>query len=156
MDNITPHNQYKILGYEITNDKDYLNSYFGITPEINRLIEKIAYNLVHGETISIKRLTNLCLKYPNIPHFKNYLSTAYNDSGNSNKAIEVNHWLIKEHSDYLFGKLNLAAEYYEMENNIMLYLIADELRSGRFSIGDLFIFRFLIGWLTGFGGAIGT
>jgi ATP-binding cassette subfamily B protein len=39
---------------------------------------------------------------------------------------------------------------------IMFYLIADELRSGRFSIGDLFIFTFLIGWLTGFVGAIGT
>jgi tetratricopeptide (TPR) repeat protein len=40
---------------------------------------------------------------------------AYSNSGDDNKAVEVNHWLIREHPDYLFGKLNLAAEYYLKE-----------------------------------------
>jgi hypothetical protein len=31
---------------------------------------------------------------------------------NISKAREVNHWIIKEYPDYLFGKLNLAFEYY--------------------------------------------
>lgn len=31
------------------------------------------------------------------------------------KTIEVNRWLLKDHPDYLFGKLNLAFEYYNKQ-----------------------------------------
>ena len=43
---------------------------------------------------------------------KNYLSVLYSNLGLPDKAFEVNHWIVAEHPDYLFGKLNLAAEYF--------------------------------------------
>jgi ATP-binding cassette subfamily B protein len=38
---------------------------------------------------------------------------------------------------------------------IMLILVVQELRSGKFTLGDLFLFMYLIGWLTGFVGNFG-
>ncbi len=39
---------------------------------------------------------------------------------------------------------------------IMFLLIGTELRSGNFTVGNIFLFSFLIGWLTGFVGALGN
>ena len=33
--------------------------------------------------------------------------------GNTQKAEEVNRWIVAEHPDYLFGKINLATEYWK-------------------------------------------
>ena len=38
---------------------------------------------------------------------------------------------------------------------LMAYLIIDEIRAGNFSIGDIFLFTYFIGWLTGFVGLLG-
>jgi hypothetical protein len=43
-----------------------------------------------------------------VPILKNYLSVAYNIRGNIQKSREVNEWLLGEHPDYLFAKLNQA------------------------------------------------
>ena len=39
----------------------------------------------------------------------------YNNLNLPDKSYEVNHWTVAEHPDYLFGKLNLAAEYFFKE-----------------------------------------
>ncbi|MEO5571222.1 MAG: DUF1186 domain-containing protein [Bacteroidia bacterium] len=54
---------------------------------------------------------DLIEKYPHIPQFKNQLSNCYAFIKNFKKANEANRWIVKEHPDYLFGKLNLANEY---------------------------------------------
>jgi tetratricopeptide (TPR) repeat protein len=104
--------RYKLFNYEITTDKNFMDVDFGITPDIHRLLESFYFKTAKGGGKIIKQLIGLIEQYPHVPHFKNYLMIAYCNSGNDNKAMEVNHWLIREHPDYLFGKLNLAAEYY--------------------------------------------
>jgi len=107
--------RYKSFSYEITTDPEFLNKKFGITPELFRQFETLHHKALKGDDKIIERLILLIEKYPQVPHLKNYLSVAYKNSGRMEKALEVNRWLLKEHPDYLFGKLNLAFEYYNKQ-----------------------------------------
>ncbi len=107
--------RYKLFNYEITTDKSFMDVEFGITPDLHKQFESLNYGMAKGGERIIKRLLGLIEKYPHVPHLKNFLMVAYSNTGDDKKAIEVNHWLIREHPDYLFGKLNLAAEYYLKE-----------------------------------------
>jgi hypothetical protein len=104
--------RYKSFSYEITTDPEFMNDKFGITPELFRQFETLHHKALKGGSKIIERLILLIEKYPDVPQLKNYLSVAYINNGNIEKAREVNRWIIKEHPDYLFGKLNLAFEYY--------------------------------------------
>jgi hypothetical protein len=105
-------NRYKSFSYEITTDPEFLNDKFGITPELFRQLGTLHHKAMRGGSKNIERIILAIEKYPHVPHLKNYLSVAYMNSGNIEKAREVNHWILKEHPDYLFGKLNMAFEYY--------------------------------------------
>jgi hypothetical protein len=107
--------RYKSFTYEITTDPEFLNDKFGIIPELFRQFETLHHQALKGGVKIVERLILLIEKYPQVPHLKNYLSVAYKNTGNMEKAIEVNRWLLKEHPDYLFGKLNLAFEYYNKQ-----------------------------------------
>ncbi|MEZ5032591.1 MAG: DUF1186 domain-containing protein [Saprospiraceae bacterium] len=100
------------FGYTITTDPNDLNELNGITPELLPKLEKYHLMALEGKESSIKKLLDVIQQYPQIPHFKNYLSVLYNQLNWTNKAFEVNKWIIAEHPDYLFGKLNKANEYY--------------------------------------------
>jgi len=104
--------RYKSFNYEITTDPEFLNEKHNITPELFRQFETLHHKALKGGEKIIERLIQLIEKYPHVPNLKNYLSVAYMNSNNPGKAREVNHWILKEHPDYLFGKLNLAFEYY--------------------------------------------
>jgi len=104
--------RYKSFDYEITNDPEFMNDKFGITPELSRQMSSIYYKAQKGGRKVIEKMIHLVEEYPRVPQLKNYLSAAYMNSGNIEKAREVNHWILKEHPDYLFGKLNLGFEYY--------------------------------------------
>ena len=107
--------RYKLFSYEITTDKNFMDVEFGISPDLHKQLESLYYGTAKGGEKIIKRLLGLIEKYPHVPHLKNYLMVAYSNTGDDVKAVEVNHWLIREHPDYLFGKINLAAEYYLKE-----------------------------------------
>jgi tetratricopeptide (TPR) repeat protein len=107
--------RYKKFSYEITGDPEFLNKKSGITPELFRQMEDLHHKASKGGDKNIQKLISMIEKYPKVPQLKNYLSIAYVNSGNEVKATEVNHWIIREHPDYLFGKLNLAFEYFYME-----------------------------------------
>jgi hypothetical protein len=104
--------RYKSFSYEITTDPEFMNGKFGITPGLARQLETLHYSALKGGSKIIDRLILLIEKYPDVPQLKNFLSVAYVNSNKIGKAREVNHWIIKEHPDYLFGKLNLAFEYF--------------------------------------------
>jgi tetratricopeptide (TPR) repeat protein len=73
-------------------------------------IDEIYPEVIKGKKSTIKKLHRLCKKYPNIPHFKNYLSIAYDSAGNYKKAVQVNRELLHQHPDYLFAKINQAED----------------------------------------------
>lgn len=101
--------RYKTYGYEITTDPSFQNKRYGVTPELEKLLGMLAVEChTRKDQKLIDKLTRLIIQYPDIPMLKNYLSVAYNMQGNIKKAREVNQWILTEHPDYLFAKLNYA------------------------------------------------
>jgi len=98
-----------ILGYQITTDPHFQDERFGITPELSDQLELLYIeSSKKNNKKMIEKLTKLIIKYPTVPILKNYLSIVYNDQGNFQKAQELNKWILAEHPDYLFGRLNEA------------------------------------------------
>lgn len=101
--------RYRVLGFEITTDPSFQDQRYGVTPELKKLLGTLAVEChTRKDQLLIDKLTNLIVKYPKIPMLKNYLSVAYNMRGNIQKAREVNQWIMTEHPDYLFARLNYA------------------------------------------------
>ena len=107
--------RYKEFSYEITDDPRFRYDENAMTEELREEIEEI-YPLITEKIANnkmIETIIRLIEKHPKNPQLKNFLSVAYKSRGNLSKAREVNRWVMAEHPDYLIGKLNLAAEYYE-------------------------------------------
>ena len=102
------------MGYEITHKTSFLNEKYGITPELSSRMGNL-YNQAHDKKNKniINELTDLILKFPKAAILKNFLSVAYNTKGNLAKAQEINNWILAEHPEYLYGKINHARYYLE-------------------------------------------
>ena len=119
-------NKKIISGYNITTDPNYLNKENPITPELSILLERYYKLAFGGKKSSVQKIMNAIEKYPNNPQLKNYLSVLYEQIGDTKKMYEVNRWITTEHPDYLFGKINLANEYYfKKEYNKMPEILGD-------------------------------
>jgi tetratricopeptide (TPR) repeat protein len=104
--------QFQLDGFEITKDPKFQNKKYGITSELESQFASLFSQCQHPKNNKIiEKLTELIVKYPAVPILKNYLSTVYNNLGNYKKAQEVNEWILKEHPDYLFARLNKANDY---------------------------------------------
>ena len=102
----------KFLGYSITTDPSVLDLQHGRTPELENQLERMHHIALKGKRQGLKILHRMIEKHPRSPQLKNYLSVWYNSIGNLKKAQEVNHWIIKEHPNYFFAKVNLALIHY--------------------------------------------
>lgn len=101
-------------GYSITTNPQFQNKRYGITPELDKQLGMLAIECQNKNNKKmISKITGLIIQYPKVPLLKNFLSVAYSVQGNHEKAIEVNNWLITEHPDYLFAKINSAYQYIE-------------------------------------------
>ena len=103
------------LNYTITTDSDFLNEQNAITPELSGKLESFHKLAIRGKKSSVKKILDAIEKYPNNPQLKNYLSVLYSQLGETQKLYDVNKWIIEEHPNYLFGKLNMANEYFSKE-----------------------------------------
>jgi tetratricopeptide (TPR) repeat protein len=109
--------RFKTYEYQITTDPKFQNEDFGITPELERQLESLAIGCRDRMNKKIiDKLTQLIIQYPTVPMLKNYLSVAYDVQGNHKKAMEVNNWIIAEHPDYLWAKINQANFWIEEKN----------------------------------------
>lgn len=107
--------EYNIVEYDITTDENFMRELYPVPYELEAQLENLYMLAIKGKKSGIKKLTNYILKYPRVPALKNYLSVLYNSLNRPDKAYEVNHWIVAEHPEYLFGKLNLATEYFFKE-----------------------------------------
>jgi SEC-C motif-containing protein len=103
----------RIYNYAITGEPKECDHDEHYSREIEKLLDRSYRQIQKKKHSNPQWLLKLIEKYPRVPAFKNYLTVFYTIKGERGKAHEANHWLIKEHPDYLFGKLNLAAEYLE-------------------------------------------
>ncbi|MBA3283509.1 MAG: hypothetical protein H0U27_00425, partial [Nitrosopumilus sp.] len=97
-------NKFSVSGFQITTDPQFQNKRYGITRELEKQFVRL-YNETQDKSNKkiINKLTQLIIEYPTVPILKNYLSIAYNVQGRYEKALEVNHWILSEHPDYLFA-----------------------------------------------------
>jgi len=107
--------KYKEWGYEITDDPELMRELFPVPWELDIQLDDLYKIALNGKKSGIKKLTRLILKYPKVPALKNYLSVLYINLDQQEKSYEVNHWIVAEHPNYLFGKINMAAEYFLKE-----------------------------------------
>lgn len=108
--------RFKKFGYYITTDPQFQDEKYGVDNKLRFQLERIGRKaLDKNNTQIIGELTDLIVKYPLNPVLKNYLSVAYNVRGNYEKATEINRWILAEHPDYLFARLNEANDYINRE-----------------------------------------
>ncbi|SHI95072.1 SEC-C motif-containing protein [Arenibacter nanhaiticus] len=100
------------IGYNITTDPTFLDKQNAITLELSRKLERFHKLAVEGKRSSVQKLLDAIDQYPDNPQLKNYLSVLYGLLNETEKMYDTNKWIIAEHPNYLFGKLNLAHEYY--------------------------------------------
>ncbi len=103
------------LDYNITTEPIYLHEQNSFGPDLIRDFELYHRLSLEGKRSSVKKIKDAIEQYPNHPQFKNYLYVLYSRLKEKKKMFEVNRWIIEEHPNYLFGKLNLATEFYQKE-----------------------------------------
>lgn len=99
-------------GYNLTDDPDFLDRQNHMTTYLKDQIKDLYFDIHKGNKTVIPLILKLIQKFPQNPQLKNCLSIAYNNTGEIEKCEEVNRWVMKEHPDYLFGVLNIAATYF--------------------------------------------
>ncbi len=102
---------YEFFEYEVEGDVSKTDVSPRIPENILAILMDTHQKVKQKKNGVIKELHHLIEKYPWVPQFKNQLGTLYQLQNNIEKANEVNHWLVREHPDYLFGKINLAMEH---------------------------------------------
>lgn len=95
------------LGYNVSYDSLDQHS-----PEVERKIDKFHSALMEERLFSVKDLEKCCHSHPNTPDFKNILAIAYHQREQKAKFKEVVDWMIKDHPDYFYGKVNLVQYYF--------------------------------------------
>ena len=105
----------KVDGYNLTDDSVFMDRQNHMTPYLKTRIQDLYFDIHKGNKSVIPIILKLIAKFPKNPQLKNCLSIAYNNVGEIEKSEEVNRWVLKEHPDYLFGRLNIAAAYFHRE-----------------------------------------
>lgn len=104
--------EFETYGYHITSDPSFMDEQNAMTKELEKHLDKLLDIALKGKESGIKKFHKLIEQNPRNPQLKNYLSVLYMSIGDAEKSKEVNHWIVAEHPNYLFGKINLAFEHY--------------------------------------------
>lgn len=104
---------YREYKYTITNNFADLGPDYNFSGELMDILDEYGHKVFNeGKNAElIPELVSLIVKYPYAAVLKNYLSMAYFNSGQVDKAVEVNDWILKEHPEYLYGRVNRAFEF---------------------------------------------
>lgn len=104
-------NDVKFLEYTLTTNIYSADVPMHIPEEVLPVVEEAYLKVISKDKSIITKLLYWVEKYPDIPQFKNYLSTYYSLHGNTEKAAEINNRLLEQFPGYLFARLNIAVFY---------------------------------------------
>lgn len=108
-------NHIVICGYTITADPSFQDERVGVTPWLKEQMERLFLESSNKKNRKIiGELKDLIVQFPDTPQLKNYLTAAYFVRNKFEESSKVNLEILKAHPDYLFGKINLAYEYFGM------------------------------------------
>ncbi|GJM32401.1 MAG: hypothetical protein DHS20C18_14020 [Saprospiraceae bacterium] len=104
-----------MLNIKLTNDPFQAGYREHYTEEIQRKLEDTIHQLEKDKPQLLSKLLKLVKKYPRLPDFKDLLAAYYVAHDQIDKAITINHRIIKEHPNYVYAKINLAKIYLDVE-----------------------------------------
>ena len=100
---------FSVDGYTLTDDHQFINQVFDLTPEISVLINQLGLECQQKVNDRlVKKIQSTIQKYPHIPQFRNYLAVAYSVSSKQDKAYEAVQKTMVDFPNYLYAKLNAA------------------------------------------------
>lgn len=103
---------YTINGYNITTDPEMNRERYGITPQLQKHIDKLYFECKERKNKKvIGKIKQLIGQYPGVPQLKNFLTIAYLTQGRIDLVEETNKQILEEHPDYIFAQLNMANLY---------------------------------------------
>lgn len=124
----------ELINFKISTNDQLLDKQNHITPYISNVLVKLYVELPKRKKKTLDKLLKYINQFPEVPIFKNYLTSYYAINDNIKKARECNLWLLKEHPDYLFGKINYAFTLIEEEK----YEEAKQLLGANLMLTDLY------------------
>jgi tetratricopeptide (TPR) repeat protein len=143
----------QLVEYEITSEPMLDRWYKHLPEHLKDAMDRLHSEAQRHPQKAIPELVDLIQKYPNIPMLYNFLSVAYSQAGDREKAKEVVLENYRRNPDYLFARLNYAeicrlegdyeqiAEIFEYKFDLKL-LYPDR---KRFHISEVASFMGLIG-----------
>ena len=99
------------FGFNIS-PQPFFDSRYNIDERAKKLLEETFYLVTKKKKGLEEKLIKYVEEYPEIPHFKNRLTSYYQLLRQFDKVKEVNEITLRLHPEYLFGKINAALEYY--------------------------------------------
>ena len=95
--------------FTISYDADFISKIYDTTPAQEKFLKEIV-NRIHGkiDKAFIRKIDKLCKENPNLPQLRNYLTVAYKEIGQYDKAVKINEELLKDFPNYLHARLNAA------------------------------------------------
>ncbi len=143
----------QFIEYEITTDPMEEPRYKKLPQHVKAAFEQLYFEAQKNPEKAIPKLLAWLEKYPNIPMLYNYLSVAYNMSGQQDKAEEVILKNYRRNPDYLFARLNYA----EVQRSKGNYDKVAEIFDNKFDLKLLYPHRnrFHISEVVNFAGVMG-
>lgn len=107
--------KYELVSYTITSQHDLIDSKYKVPESLRLQMERYHQIAMKGKRSGVTIILKAIKKYPRVPQLKNLLSVLYGQLKNDDKRYAVNRWLLREHPDYLFGRIGVAGELIEKE-----------------------------------------
>jgi hypothetical protein len=98
--------------FTVSDSPEIIHSLFRINDRAKKLLQETFDDIKSKNKNKESKLLAYVQQYPDIPQFKNRLSTYYELIGKREKAKEIKLLTVRQHPDYLFGKICMALDYY--------------------------------------------
>jgi len=121
--------KFELKTFNYSADFEKTDSPFKITdPSIDKKLQKVFHAVFAKTTGFLNQAEKFHKQHPDLPQAKNFLIKAYDEKGNTGKAIELNEQLLIDFPDYIFAKTNAAVfEYFKGNHEKMLSYLGESL-----------------------------
>ncbi|MFA8450252.1 MAG: SEC-C metal-binding domain-containing protein [Bacteroidales bacterium] len=97
--------------YKIVFDPKEADMPYKLTDQEAKDLENTCNLTLDNNPLNIQKIQDYINTYPNVPHFRNYLSKLYMGLGELEKAFEINLKIADDFPDYIVSKMYLCARY---------------------------------------------
>jgi tetratricopeptide (TPR) repeat protein len=106
-----PSARYKFVTYNIVGDMDDSDTEYKLDLNLQNKMQMIYAFVMMDPRKGEKQVLELIENHPDIPQFKNTLTSVYAQTGRIDLARKLNDEIIRKHPGYVFGLVNKAHEH---------------------------------------------